>query len=158
MFSAAGVGYYHILTKDAYQIIEVRLKKRRDQKIGTLNCLNCCCYICTFYCCTDAKRKLESEILELSDMITTVQLRRYAVRPVGDLDLPKEVVERNEKRSTSGSNTQPNPNTSSTHECYGVPYIFVEAAACGGGSPADGGGCGGYVFHCIFEIFIYLTI
>ena len=145
-FLGAGVGYYHILTKDAYEIIEIRLEKRRNAKISSLDCLNCCCYVCAFYCCSGAKKKLESDILELSDMITTVRARRYAAKPVGDLDLPKEVVERNEKRSRSNQHTSTyaaDPSPSYIH--YGVPFECIDAAACGAGPPADGGGCGGYV-------------
>ena len=151
MFSAAGLGHYHILTKDAYQIIEARLEKRRDFMISALNQFNCClCYICTFVCCADAKKKLESEILTHSDMITVIRARRNAAQPVGDLDLPMEVVQRNEKRSKA---THANPHTrthmtdgSPLYDHIGVPFDYIHDS-------------GRYVYHYyVFEKFVLQMI
>ena len=149
MFSAAGVGYYHILTKDAYQIIEVRLEKKRDEQIDRLARVDCCEYSCALvWCCTDIKRKEASKVLEISDKITVMRARRNAAQPVGDLDLPTEVVERNQKRSSS-NHANPHTTTYNDHRSpifdqIGVPYDCFRA--------------GRYVFQCIFEIVVLQII
>jgi hypothetical protein len=145
---SVGVGYYHMLTKDAYDILAIRLVNRNARKEQVLS--NYSCYICCCPCISSlrtSKEKLETEIQHLNDMIDMIRARRNAPRPVGDeLDLPKEVSERIDKYNKENKKHQGVHKTtvsSNPYYDYGVPYYFVDAAACGAGSPTDGGGCGG---------------
>ena len=158
IFSATGVGYYHILTKHAYEIIEIRLRKRISGKVWNVNCLENCCFPNIFPCVDNTQRRLKGEILILHDMLMVVQARRNAAQPVGALDIPKDTVERIKRRSDSEVTNAITYGTDTTYKYYGVPFVYVAAAGCGGGPPAHGGGCGGYVFHKLFEPLVNLLI
>mmetsp|Transcript_7129 Transcript_7129/g.14629 ORF Transcript_7129/g.14629 Transcript_7129/m.14629 type:complete len:612 (+) Transcript_7129:85-1920(+) len=120
----SGIGYYHISTKEAYQVLLNRIDKRLATLRGNLSCAKVCCFWCP-PCVTS----LEEQIAKQEEVREVVYSRSKADVPLG---IPAVAGE-----ETRAANTR-------YYGADGVWLFLGDFYACGGGCGAGdaGGGCG----------------
>ena len=127
-----GDGFYSVYTKDAYEILIKRLKKKgadTQQKINDFDCNNCLCWGCTPSSREiEAKVKLEEELRELENMMAYAQARLEADSPVGEI--PKELLEKYGCKPSKENKTSNGDEFLYTHY---TPMDVCIAGGCGGG-------------------------
>lgn len=143
---SAGIGYYSMNTKDSYQIMYLRLKKREQHarsQLENYDCSKCLCCGCT-PSMTDVRNKerLAQEWQEYRHQAAAVQAKWMGSGP--SINPDKASVEKylEKPRNTSRSN----------YDYYYGPYTYVPytdyhgvctAAGCGAGADGCAAGCGG---------------
>ena len=139
--SSGEIGYYHIETKEAHEIVIPRLEKSVKKLELALNwekCVPCCFDRKSF---PDRERKLE----ETKDAMEVMKARHEAPRPSGEL--PKGSKNVSSYIDHSGSWLYPQAIwVGGGGACGGGVACDgggVGGSACGGGGGCGGGGCGG---------------
>jgi hypothetical protein len=117
------VGYFHITTKEAYEILAMRIKLRILQKKSDITMASCC-GLCT------APKNMEDELEKLETAESVAKARAGAARPTGKVGLPAKY-----RNNQQVSNTH-------YHDTTGIWYFPTEYYDCGGGC---GGGANVYI-------------
>mmetsp|Transcript_17668 Transcript_17668/g.32082 ORF Transcript_17668/g.32082 Transcript_17668/m.32082 type:complete len:797 (+) Transcript_17668:286-2676(+) len=157
-------GYYHITTKEAYQIVAARIGVRLKGKEGMLSCCTCL----TLGLCGKSSllKNMKSEVQKLKDIQAIANARASATTPTGIVGLRLEIQNDQSKRREHYSDAG---------DWYFPTAYYNAAGGCGagtvhgGGSTSLGGGCGAtacgaavsciqdYVFSCL-SCFLMVTI
>ena len=125
-YSVKGVGYYHLHTREAYDVIAARIKTKRAQ--ASAEASFGLCLVCTIIClpCGLALRKMrQKEVLYYDDLTKVINLRKFAAGPSNQIDVPEEVLGRVKKydeknRSNTNGYGGPADYTSGTYFAYGA--------------------------------------
>ncbi|CAJ1959374.1 unnamed protein product [Cylindrotheca closterium] len=111
------VGYFHITTKEAYEILAMRMKLRILQKKSDI-AMATCCGLC------NVPKTMEDDLDKLETTEAVVKARAGAARPTGKIGLPPKYKN--------------NRNVSNTHYSdTGIWYFPGEYYDCGGGCGGD---------------------
>jgi hypothetical protein len=81
-----GIGYYHVTTKESYQIMSKRISARKRKIENKIVAMNFCS--CGALSRSSALR-LENEVQELREYLAFVEARAQAERPVGEIEIPE---------------------------------------------------------------------
>jgi hypothetical protein len=82
-----GVGYYHVTTKESYQILSNRIAAR-IQKLQSDIAMTYSCSFCAPSSSYAVTQKKEQELRELREYLAVVKARVNATRPVGEVKVP----------------------------------------------------------------------
>lgn len=90
-------GYYHITTKEAYEVLAARVRVVAKKKEGEIAVDNCC----TLGLCKNSNwmKKLEENLQELKDIEAIAAARAMARAPIGAVGLRPEIQNNPQKRS-----------------------------------------------------------
>ena len=133
--AARGDGYYHIYTREAYEIMEIRMKSQIISKQNSVDCLTCVsvfvlplfpilCYL---------RQERVKELQKLQDIETVVKARKNATGPMSEIDLPEEVKDRFKERSRINPDTTGYAGGGGGCGYYVAPAYMCDAGGCGGG-------------------------
>ena len=124
-----GIGYYHLHTREAYDIILDRaIVKKKD---GKMEMICGCAFMMTVFLplgvffCIYGKKK----VAHYDDLIEIITLRKNAAGPSSDIDVPDELLGRVKKISKEWSK-----NNYATSADYTYGHYFVDnqvGAGCG---------------------------
>ena len=132
------IGYFHITTKEAYEVLAERVKIMRRKKEGDIAFAQCC------KCCVGKAviEKMEKELEEMKD-IQTIATERAKTKGPGDKNvrLPKRLLK--DKRHFSDDGYIWYFPNSYYVAGGGCGYFTHGGAGCGGGGDGDCGACGG---------------
>ena len=143
VFGKAGttVGYFSFETKEAWQIMAVRLKKRAGyarSQYESYDCNHCLCFGKPSPAQVREKEALEDEWHKLESMAAFAQAKQNTRGP--DEVPTQALVDQYRKGNIRGHNTQ--------YDDYNymassyTPFYVGGAAGCGGGDGGCGAGCG----------------
>ncbi|KAL3906220.1 MAG: hypothetical protein SGILL_009358, partial [Bacillariaceae sp.] len=161
-----GVGYYHVTTRSAYQILEKRIQVRMKKIEDDIAVAQCCQCGNSNYENRYIIRK-ERELNELTEYHAIVKARARADVPVGKIGIPANLV------AAAGPNQAPNTgaNRNNRRDDYyytdtGIwlfPPVFYDSGGGCGTIGHHAGGCGGKqaayaLFSCVPEHVVLLHV
>jgi hypothetical protein len=132
---ALGVGYYHMETKDASELMHKRLLVAQEKKRSEVAILACCQACCFCFASFFEEKKKKSE--DVNDMVAVAKARSEAQIPLGAVGMSANNPMYKDFYGNDGR--------------WQYPQYYAEAAACGGGRQTSGGiyaGCGACVASC----------
>jgi hypothetical protein len=128
--ATCGRGYYHVNTREAYQILEKRIKARKRRIEEDIAYAKCC--QCGFSKETPYILQKERELMDLTEYETIVQARAKADIPIGTVGIPATLAgdpRRNDYYTDDGQ--------------WLFPYAMYTSGGGCGAIGAHAGGCGG---------------
>jgi hypothetical protein len=128
--ATCGRGYYHVNTREAYQILEKRIKARKRRIEEDIAFAKCC--QCGFSKETPYILQKERELRDLIEYETIVQARAKADIPIGTVGIPVTLA---------GDPRRDNYYTDDGQWLF--PYAMYTAGGGCGATGAHAGGCGG---------------
>ena len=136
---ARGVGYYHLHTREAYQVILNRIKGKKTKIENKKGCGYC--FLITILCAPLGCALIKSantEYRRLENLERLTTLRMNAAGPSSEIDVPPEILDEVKKHSKRGGGR-----TQSTGDTTGGYYVgdcnyFQEEVVIEGGAA----GCG----------------
>lgn len=143
----AKIGYFHVTTQEAYQILEQRIQIKAMQLEHNLEGVQCCCpgFLCKSY-----KNELEAKISETKEIQSVVAARAKANGHGGTLQLDDKLKKNRTHFSADGGWYFPSSYYAAGGGCGYYPAGFDHGGSGGGGDDAGacgagacgGGGCG----------------
>jgi hypothetical protein len=134
-----GIGYYHIYTREAYTILERRIRVAIDHKRALIDRRKCFMTVCCQKTPFNLERveQNERELDELRDILLIVLQRLQSNTPTGSLNaaIPDEI--RNDPARLERYNNYVNPGIGHWY----MPPAFYDAGGGCGSCPAGGGEC-----------------
>lgn len=129
--SVKGLGYYHLHTRESYQIILKRVVARRDKAelIASLSILCVIILVCAPCGIAIRKDRLERKAY-FDNMIKVITLRMNAAGPSTDIDIPEDILQQMKDYvvKRKGNNDRYNDHYYYTH---GDCFVDDCGAACG---------------------------
>eukprot|EP00551_Chaetoceros_affinis_P005432 CAMPEP_0203665918 /NCGR_PEP_ID=MMETSP0090-20130426/3047_1 /ASSEMBLY_ACC=CAM_ASM_001088 /TAXON_ID=426623 /ORGANISM="Chaetoceros affinis, Strain CCMP159" /LENGTH=599 /DNA_ID=CAMNT_0050529639 /DNA_START=65 /DNA_END=1860 /DNA_ORIENTATION=- len=155
-----GVGYYHLHTRESYDIILARIQAKQKKLNSDASCAICCIFLIVCAPCGLAMlQNKKEEIAYYADLTKLINLRKNAAGPSIEIPVPAEVVGRVKHYDSRNNRMRRNHNKnhdSSTNNYYTDGGYFMYGAGCGysgvytdmggggvGGEEEGGGGGGG---------------
>ena len=132
------VGYFHITTKAAYEVLERRIASRVMRKEDQIAMMKCC--TCNGYWNSKRLKEKEDKLETMRDIQLIARKRAEAAGPDGDVRLPEHL-----KKDRSHFSREGEWHFLPTYYAAGGGCGFYDAGAYGGGGDGgvDAGACGG---------------
>jgi Glycine-rich domain-containing protein-like/WWE domain len=133
---SCGLGYYHVTTREAYRILDKRMKARARRLEHDIACEMCC--NCGSTSKTPYVVKKEKQLQELLECQQIVKARAKVDRPVGELEVPGSTL-----TSLASSKNYRRNDYYADNGAWLFPAAFYDAGGGCGAVGVAGGGCGG---------------
>lgn len=143
-----GIGYYHISTKQAYEILMTRVGRKISAREADLSFISCWTCICPGGGgCNNKKEEAQAELADLTEIQGVLQARYRADAPLGVVGLPDEVTKNKERVNRyydeNGLWLFPVGFYGAGGGCGAEISNLGWGGGCGGGGACGSGGCGG---------------